>query len=762
MKKRTYIKYVSFLFTLFAVQACSDNLEQATGISEGTSELQIRLSSFQGEDFPLVSGEDRIESMKAYRFEEGILRKVYDPIKVSSDIYRLPLDRLSGMLYVVANGTSVLDFSIEGSTTETDWLQTVVSTKNGEALHYFTQKIDLSNQSETQPMQASLTRGVARFDFRIKAEGNVSVTDFVFRQVAQQAYFFSDSTVRSPENVVKSDYAVCTPEMPLSQNMSGILYLYEQVNSALSVYLQAVIDGKTYTFEKVLPETIHRNTVYTIVLRKDVLDVEARLEVEAWGNGNGSDLFPDYANRVKVDLLQSELPEGVEVSATKDAVTLPYWETDLLLAVACDNELEALPVSDMYGVTVESVPIKNKFDGLNRFRIRKLLYPPNVANESFSLQFRRKGFQHVYPEDAITFSLSANPTMLSGNMEFGVGKYQFDFERYVDNELGILNLPEGKELLLVYAEGEDEWVKIMPVEGQSDAYRIVAGWRPNDPTANGRKQDVTLVICNRIDGSCREEYTVSRRNYGLPVTWLHGIWWCKYNACGNSRSFEDQVLSSNDPARLAGKTVFEYLADCTPEVFFDLWKWAYQGDSGMGMQVIDKDGVAVMDRYSGQVSAHINRLPPDALSPEGYELPSMEDFNRIFDATDYVWVMWNGMHELKIPWEGHSRIRRTQQRRNDITVGSIALTDLITIEMQSPDFPEYEPIVWYGPGAQWNDAGIYHGHYNNILWSVCSPEEGSGWYLAGSMGGLYLTKNGAGNRDTRVLRFKKSPVEFVY
>ena len=118
MKKRTYIKYVSFLFTLFAVQACSDNLEQATGISEGTSELQIRLSSFQGEDFPLVSGEDRIESMKAYRFEEGILRKVYDPIKVSSDIYRLPLDRLSGMLYVVANGTSVLAFSIEGSTDE--------------------------------------------------------------------------------------------------------------------------------------------------------------------------------------------------------------------------------------------------------------------------------------------------------------------------------------------------------------------------------------------------------------------------------------------------------------------------------------------------------------------------------------------------------------------------------------------------------------------------------------------------------------------
>lgn len=30
------------------------------------------------------------------------------------------------------------------------------------------------------------------------------------------------------------------------------------------------------------------------------------------------------------------------------------------------------------------------------------------------------------------------------------------------------------------------------------------------------------------------------------------------------------------------------------------------------------------------------------------------------------------------------------------------------------------------------------------------------------MAGLYLTKNGAGVNDTRILRFKKSPVEYIY
>ena len=83
--------------------------------------------------------------------------------------------------------------------------------------------------------------------------------------------------------------------------------------------------------------------------------------------------------------------------------------------------------------------------------------------------------------------------------------------------------------------------------------------------------------------------------------------------------------------------------------------------------------------------------------------------------------------------------------------------------MWSPDYPEHEPIVWYGVSAQWNAEGILHaGHYNNILFGVYSPE-GSGWYVQGSLGGgLYMVKNGAGTKDTRVLRFKKSPVEYVY
>lgn len=131
-----------------------------------------------------------------------------------------------------------------------------------------------------------------------------------------------------------------------------------------------------------------------------------------------------------------------------------------------------------------------------------------------------------------------------------------------------------------FGEDEDPWVKLLPADDDPQVVRVLGGWRPNDPRADGRLQAATLVVTDRTDASVREEYRISRRNYGLPVTWFYGVWWCKYNARGNSRQFEDQILSSADPAVEAGQSLFDYLRDCSPEEFRDLWGWAYQGDSG--------------------------------------------------------------------------------------------------------------------------------------------------------------------------------------
>lgn len=761
---KTPLYYMVLIGALLTGVACSDGLEQTVVSEADAPALEISWRSFQASGAPAsLPGEDDIASMKAYHFEEGRLRKVYEPFAVSDDTYRLPLDRLSGTLYVVANVETV---SEEGKTQESVWLQTVLEADGQKVPHYFTGKADLSAYTENVvSVPLTLTRGVARFDFRIEAaDVTVVVTRLAVNQVARKAYLFPGDEVRSPAGA-KEDYLLCTPDKPLTHDWRGMLYVYEQANPDLSVSVEAVIGGETYTFHQPLPSTIRRNTVYAIVLRKDVLQAEAQLTVEMWGEGGESPLLPGLNTRPLVDVAASELPDGVEVSAERDRVNVPYRAADMVLAVSCDDELELIPSGVSASLEVEPLADEGAFQGRQRFRVRKPLFPPGQASSEVTLRFRRKGMLHAYPEDAVTLRLAENPSKLSGKLYYTAGSYAFDFGGYIDNELGVFTLPSDKELVAEYEAGEDPWVKIEPAAARNgeDTYRVLAGWRPNDPTANGRKQTATLVIRNRADGSQREEYTVSRRNYGLPVTWLHGIWWCKYNARGDSRSFEDQVLASADPARLAGQTVYQYLETCSSEAFFDLWKWAYQGDSGMGLQVTDKEGRAVFDYYNHRETVHINRLPAGTLAPEGYELPSMDDFNRVFDATDYVWVMWDGTHTLRTPWEGHEQVKRRQKRRNDVKAGSIALPDLILIEMWSPDFPEYEPVVWYGAASQWNETdGIFHnGHYNNMLFGVHSPE-GMGWFVGGGMENLYLHKSAGGAKDTRVLRFRKSDVEYVY
>lgn len=324
------------------------------------------------------------------------------------------------------------------------------------------------------------------------------------------------------------------------------------------------------------------------------------------GEGPSVDVLPTLADTLAIDIAGSSIPQSATVSEDGRILTLSHLAADFILSVESDEEL--VPASSGgSSLSIEPVPGE-----LNRFRVGKRLFAPNVPAETVELAFVRKGLNTYYPEDVIAVRLSANPSVTEGPMDFRTENYSYDFGKYVDNGLGDFILPEGKILTAEFGE-EDPWLKVIPEAGR---WRVVGGWRPNDPTADGRTQSATLVISN-TDGSDREEYTVSRRNFGLPVTWLHGVWWCKYNSTGNSRSFEDQILSSEDPAAAAGQTVFEYLTSCSGEEYADLWGWQYQGDSGIGLRAVESDGKIVMDGFSTTSSAHINRLPPTALAPDG-------------------------------------------------------------------------------------------------------------------------------------------------
>lgn len=765
---RKIVSILLFIPAFLICLSCDDQFAAESHLGSTDRIICAEISPLFSENQADDANDNRIDDIQAYLFDEGVFVKAYSGVKRAERKYEFQFEALTGNLYIVANASLLPDFqSPAPGLSESQWQETLIHSTDGTAESVYTGVISLSDHTASNPViPVSLKRVAARFDLRIAVAGSAEVKSITFKQVLTEAYLFPQSAVISPENSPATNI-VLAPEQPYTSSESGILYLHEQQNPGLKVALNASIDGKEYSLETDLPKKISRNTVYSITLRKDVIDADVQLTVEEWKDGGNTNLKPGIDDRLTIDSTLTQLPPYATVVQEGTRLILPHLATDFIVAIKSNSELEVFPVADP-SLTVEPVSpteLQNKtatsLAGINLFRIRKKLYSPNMRTVDLNVYFHRKGLNNSYPEDHIQISLTGNPTTSEGILNFGIDTYTHDFNRYIDNEFGVFTLPAEKEMLVEFAEGEDPWIRIDNESG-SNTWRILGGWRPNDPTANGRRQSATLVIRNKGDQSDREEYTVIRRNYGLPVTFLHGVWWCKYNAIKNSKSFDDQILSSADPAVQANKTLFQYLTDCTPEEYYKLWGWAYQGNSGQGMQVIEKDSVIVLDRFTRDEKEHINKLPPTTLSPDGYELPSMEEFNRLFDATDYIWMMYNGTHILKNPWNGHSKVKRQQLRKNNIPVGSMTISNLIYIAMSSPDFPEHEPLVWYGPAAQWNDTGILHsGHYNNILFGVYSPT-GEGWYMNGGMGNLYMTKNGASSHDTRILRFKKSDVEYIY
>ena len=471
--KRIY-SVLFFIPALLFCLSCNDQLDKEN-LFDGTDRIVCaevsRLSSDNSVD---DNGEETIESIRAYLFDEGVLVKKYTDIKHSGNRYEFPLDALRGNLYIVANDTRLPDFgSPEPGYSEEEWKATVIHSTNGQAEMVYTGVVSLADYTAADRLiPVSLKRVAARFDLRMAVAGTAEVKSITFKRVQKAAYLFPQSTVATPEGSSAIDIPL-VPEEPYTASENGILYLYEQDNADLKVALNASIDGKEYSLETNLPEKISRNTVYSITLRKDVIDAEVQLTVEEWKDGGDTTLKPGIDDRLVIDSALTELPGNVTVANEGSMLILPHLATDFIVAIQSDSELEVFPVTDP-SLTVEPVSpeeLKNKttrsLAGINLFRIRKKLYSPNIKTVDTQVYFHRKGLTHSYPEDNIHIRMTGNPTTSQGALEFGIDTYTHNFNRYIDNEFAIFTLPAEKEMLVEFADGEDRWIRIDNESGRT-------------------------------------------------------------------------------------------------------------------------------------------------------------------------------------------------------------------------------------------------------------------------------------------------------
>ena len=562
---------------------------------------------------------------------------------------------------------------------------------------------ELGSQSVSE-LTVAMTRSVARIDLESTDQG-VEVLQVSIVGLVDEGYLNPQATATPPQNAATTrfDKQYCTP---LSNARETVFYLCEQQGTDIQAEVLVRFRNALHKMKASLPTTIRRNTVYTIHVY-----------------GRGGDVTMNISN---------------------DSVFIPYTENNFNLVLDAEPGATVTVDGRITGVSVQATASRN-LEPIARLAVSNVHRLPGTIREYI--------YADVYKEQIhkgrIVLVFLPSPIQLEGSIIFDEDGI-CNFDRYVDGELGRLTLPDGKIATVETDNGQTPWIKLAENAG---SYRILGGWKPNDPEADGRMQEARLVITDS-DGSNREVYPIRRRNWGLPVVNIGGTWWCKYNLRGNVKSFDDQISIADDQA--AGTGVLDRLTTCSDDELLSLMGGQYQGGNPDELS-LSHNGTAFYHEGMKGSAQNWGQIPATQMAPDGYQLPTFDDYAFFVWGTNCnIGGVGTRTHQNSQGQTITVNIVEREARFLEVSYGTIAFYDF-----------EYEGNHWtlYGLGHQWNttDGNIAQ---MSIIMAITGNTSNS-WYMEGyaqaSRPGQNWFKFTAQNSiKTRTVRCIKSPVEYIY
>ena len=722
---------------LLVLAACSN---EDTVITKSGGKLS-RVSM----DFPASYNVDNI---KYFYFENGELGSSGSVQPTGTDL-KLPLEG-TGTLYVIANeGNKTSSFVGSGMTEEAWQDATIDLDESQKPLNFIIGKVAVKD--DVAEYSAVMKRGVARFDVTYAFPGT-EVRSLTLKGMAGKSYLIEKAPFSVPSDVENVDLKV-EGEAITGEDQTGVIYAYEQINPEATVEIE-MSDGKVHSAK--LPEQILRNKVYTLQIGRD--GSLHSITVDEWTKEEDEILTPDRESFITVNEKLSVLNDRATILPDARGVSVSYLSGTFDLALNCGEELEYV---DGGNGVIEVTPVNPEASSLaerNVFRIAKKLLAPNAPQQEAKLQFRRKGFSEVYDEDCLTVVLEKNDDTLEGMLDFNNETYGYDFGRYIDGTLGTYTVGEGKTMALEVSES-NPWIRLVRSEENRNSYIIQAGWKPNDPEADGREQSAKLIITDR-NGN-KQEYTIKRRNFGLPVVYAAGNWWCKYNLKGTANDFNDQILASADPVKEG--SLLDYLKDCSLEELKAVMGDQYQGGNLEGLPLTLSDGKFEYSGFKSSVSVNINTQGKE-MAPPGYEIPSQNDFRRLVNSNDAKLGYDPAVYNNNLNGDDSFRLNYNHGNRSvsidDVTYGKVGFYDFCE-EASASDNSKH--VVLFGWGHQW-EAGTGKISSDDFIFAVNNGTSTAwmmeGWFV--DMRGNWFKTVTQNNVKSRTIRCKKSPVEYIY
>lgn len=290
------------LSSVFFMSCTSD--EDLTNPVQPENFTKVRMivdDFFQSTASALPTGENSIGEIEAYLFQNDTLKKCLGPLSSSGgDTYELNImNSDKGDIYFIANTEGHVDVSglEEGTTLKSEFLQ-LASKLNDDQTRLKGNHI-LTGSYQRQKAgsaEVNLQRGVARLDLTVNVP-QIKIKSVRIDNVSNTGYVFKQSGVETPVDVEKRTIRRDFPE-PLTASETGLFYLYEQNNAEMKLTMEIEADGKSNTLSAQLPESLSRNTIYTLTVNKTgtedfEITINVTTSVEEWTPGEDVTATPD-------------------------------------------------------------------------------------------------------------------------------------------------------------------------------------------------------------------------------------------------------------------------------------------------------------------------------------------------------------------------------------------------------------------------------------------------------------------------------------
>ena len=744
------LKYMIFP-ALLAFAGCSERTLEHLPDATGKPCFRLDVSEMQGDR----SADSRIDDVTLYLFRSGVLEETIIPEHSGQgNIFSFGTDKMSGQIYVLANSSGLEPAAalVPGSTTLDEFLSVEATADEMKPSGFLmTGKADLDGMT-VAGAAVRMTRSAARLDI-LTEDRDVRVMEVTVRGLAEKGPVHSGKAARQavsdlPDTRSGTEFVRDFSDAPLHNACETLLYMVPQDNAGAVAEVTAEFGDALHRFRTALPETITRNTVYTLAVHGNGTGISVAVLSGDWESGSVSG--SGQSLRGVVDVENSELPDGIRVSSSRDTVYVPYTGCDFVLSILGEPSAEVSVEGSIPGVEIVRQPSSRSLEKVASVSVSSSLRMPGSVEEKIYLDVHEGNVS----SGRVVLVFESSPIVVDGMLDFGEDGV-CDFAKYVDGELAVITMPSDKVLSVEFAAGEDPWMKAVETGTESGqrTYRILGGWKPNDPKADGRSQEGFVVISSE-DGSDREKYTVRRLNYGLPVVKMRETWWCRYNLRGNVKDFSDQIKCGEDPA--PRDALFEMLLTMPENDLLALMGDQYQAGNPDGLP-LRHDGSAFYYEGMNPSALNFGLLDPSEMAPDGYMIPDYRDY-----------AFFSASNDFNLGGIGSRQFDNMSGQRLDVRIaernvsflghdyGTVAFYDFI-----------HDGSHWtlFGLGHQWNTVPGNIAGMNILL--ATYGDTGRTWGMEGYSStdrpGQNWIKFAANNTvKTRTIRCVKSPVEYIY